>query len=622
MNIDKSVIITQNRRYFRSMELLFFFAVVIVNIAMVSATSTRVDAIENETIVMPCSVNKSAGEKAYWYEASLNYINYERSIRRTLPNPDIAARLAVVGKNENYNLQISRVKVNDSSSYHCQIYMTDNGTNNYLRTIDYELVVYAPPTAQYPICGYQPMKPNVGDVVSVFCESRGGQPAAELSWHSDGQQLASTKDQERNLITFSKTLDEYDNGMSFMCVSESPGYIEPKSCSVTPLIDPPSVVLEMMQSKIYVNDQITFSCQGNGMPSVSYQWKVNKTIISQDTARFALNREGRELRIMGALIADNGTMVTCVVTTPTGLTASRQRMLIISPAFTSCNHDSSETLAQNQTQIPIVMIVVAYLGGVGSTLLVVLLIMFLCKKRKKYIDKKSSQVSLITKLWPSKRDAFNPTPDSTPVHIFSKESAFVTSSSGSQPPPHPPRDQLSHTQKNQYFEMSSGTFQQQPSATLPTMSYKNDYQLQARAPPPPLAPGDRLGIGYENVGRGSGTDLTDLSMSDVSESFRPPIPSASGRPPMSPINIYMEPKIPSLPVPHPYDGPSEQGPAPPRKMYDAVPNSTRRASDSGPKRRRRDFGDQPEYTEIDTLDLPQSPIRQTYEASIISNFDL
>lgn len=589
-----------------AMASLFEFVLFVVIISVVGASNINIQGMVNSTITMPCDLSGTNGSLVYWYSKTQDeFLSSQRVVQRVL-SPELYPRLAVRGTNTRYDLDITSLRLSDGGVYRCQIYTIINQTTQkFVKTIDYELVVHAAPLRQYPDCSVSGSG-NINDSVSMSCLSRGGAPPAQLNWYRGEELLPSIREVATNTIFYNKTLNGEDNGVNYTCRASSPVFTEPRECTVTLLSVPPTVTLKQSRGRVFENDEVTYWCLGFGMPSVSYQWLMNDAIVSEDSSSVTFYDGGRELHLLNAAMADNGTMVTCRVTTPSRLVSSQGMMLLVSKKENACNNSS--ILVNVPSKFPIIAILVAFIGGIGITLLFMIVIKALCKRHRRRHDLQSRRAE---ELWSSKQSEYSTADEpTTGLDIFSKDSAFVTSSNGLQPPPNQPNVvQNIQAQKNQYFEMHSKAFRES-SATFPKSGPRNDYQMRSTAPSPPMLAMDHQAFGYENVGRGSGTDLTDISHSEAS------VPTGFGRPM---INIYMEPKVPSRPIPQSPNGNHARSQSLQRVTYDAVPKGKRNEAEFK-KAHQREKGEQPEYTEIDCM--AYTPIHDTYEASIISNFEL
>nr|XP_054754563.1 uncharacterized protein LOC129260630 [Lytechinus pictus] len=583
------------------MAILFHCVLFVMTVDVVVGSNISIMGIVNTTITMPCDISGTNGSLVFWYSnEQRRYLSSQRVVQQKLES-DLYSRLVVKGTNKRYDLQISSLRYTDGGVYRCRIFTIINRTEQmFVKTVDYEVVVHAAPLPQYPNC-WVSGSTNIHNRVSISCVSRGGVPPAQLNWYRGDQLIPSTKNFATNTITYNKNISEEDNGVNFTCRASSP-VIRDRECSLILLSVMPTVTLRQSRGYVFENDEVTYWCSGSGMPSVSYRWMMNNVIVSKDSPNVSFYDEGRELLLYAAM-ADNGTRVTCQVITPSGLMSSDGITLLVSKKEDDCN--TSRIFIHVPSKIPIIAIFVAFVGGIGMTLLFMIVIKALCRHHRRRRDQRAKRAE---ELWTSKHSDYSTAAEPTSGEdIFGKDSAFVTSSNGLQQSQNPPPViQNIQAQKNQYFEMHSGAFRES-SATFPKSGPRNDYQMKSTAYSPPILAMDQRAFGYENVARGSGTDLTDISHND---------PSTHDSKPM--INIYMEPKVPSRPMPQSPNR-NMRSQSLQRVTYDAVPRGLRHDCEVK-KNLQREKGEQPEYTEIDCM--AYSPVRNTYEASIISNFEL
>ncbi|XP_072038458.1 nephrin-like [Amphiura filiformis] len=286
-------------------------------------------AIQGETATLKCTVvmntNNVVLSWLYWSKG-----NKHLSINDTiLPDmgADVKARYSITGNRSSgeYYLSISNVNKVDQGSYHCS-YISNTGGET---SIPARLTILVPPEDGYPKCEAHPSSDGGFDSSTIWpgqgvvfsCNSRGGDPAAQLSWHRGNDSILEPR---TSRITYERILTREDNGITFTCKAESPALLTPRKCSVTPMKITPVVQVRSMSGQIKSGENGTFHCEGSAIPRVyKYTWYAfsDVTPIESDH-RFTISNHNQVLTIHDVDYSENRMEIRCEVAIKAGLKSS------------------------------------------------------------------------------------------------------------------------------------------------------------------------------------------------------------------------------------------------------------------------------------------------------------
>ncbi|XP_063954711.1 roundabout homolog 3-like [Lytechinus pictus] len=294
----------------------------VVAVTSVGAISFReqpesITAIGGETVVLHCAVNNQADIPLYWQ--NLDTASYISLNRRMNPYGQIGeeqlSRFEVTGNVERgeYHLQITNVSKADEGRYACVFFLNFNYYSQVAK-----VRVVRPPDRGYPKCAIDPIqRANVGDNITLSCESRGGDPPATLSWVRGTTRLITKRGRHHKgdpIVHYSMTLTEEDSDVRFTCVATNSALEQPITCSLTPLRSSLGVLLRPVVASVEVGQAFTFACITERMPNLAYQWYINNELIDGRESRFTYLRGGQRLLIEAVTMEDDYALVKCEVT--------------------------------------------------------------------------------------------------------------------------------------------------------------------------------------------------------------------------------------------------------------------------------------------------------------------
>ncbi|XP_072021922.1 uncharacterized protein [Amphiura filiformis] len=283
---------------------------------------SHVVAIQGDNILFNCVVGPHVTQTLSWKDIDTgNFLtkgpgidpgqNFDKSTRD---------RFKLFGDRANgeYHLQIRGLVGDDGGRYACYYY--DEATATDIHSTIVTLSVMTPPHEGYPRCSTEPefTRLDVGDNITLVCESRGGNPPAALTWirERDIVNVRYTPNNIQPINKISFVLTEQDKDKKFVCLARNPATKQPISCSVKPLRS--SIGLRITPPTMRANpgSAATFNCISEPVPGLVYTWYVNDQRVDGSHARFSDKRGGRRLKIYPVLPEDDFTLVTCVVEQP------------------------------------------------------------------------------------------------------------------------------------------------------------------------------------------------------------------------------------------------------------------------------------------------------------------
>lgn len=295
---------------------------IMVTATCVSAISFReqpesATAIAGETIELHCAVNNQADLKLYWQ--NLDTASYISLNRRLNPYGQLGEeqlnRIEITGDVDRgeYHLRITNASKADEGRYACVFFLNFNYYSQVAK-----IKVVRPPDRGYPKCAIDPIRrANVGDNITLTCESRGGDPPATLSWVRGTTRLITKRGRHHTgdpIVHYSMTLTEEDSDVRFTCVATNPALQQPSTCSLTPLRSSLGVLLRPVVASVKVGEAFTFVCITERIPNLVYQWYINNEPIDGREPRFTYIRGGQRLLIEAVTMEDDYALVKCEVT--------------------------------------------------------------------------------------------------------------------------------------------------------------------------------------------------------------------------------------------------------------------------------------------------------------------
>ena len=284
--------------------------------------------IQGDTATLKCTVVLNTPNAVlswlYWSKG-----NKHLSINETiLPDAgdDVKARYSISGNRTKgeYYLKIVSVKKFDEGSFHCSYISSTGGETS----VSAKLTVLVPPERGYPKCNVHPAN-DAGDAstnwpgqgVVFTCFSRGGDPAAQLSWHRGNHSILEPR---TSRITYERILKREDNGVTFTCKATSPALLTPRFCYVTPMKIHPIVEVRSMSGQVKKGENSTFHCEGSAIPRVhKYKWFASaSTNPIEDNEKFTLSNGNQVLTVHDVDYVDDRMEIRCEVNIKTGLKAS------------------------------------------------------------------------------------------------------------------------------------------------------------------------------------------------------------------------------------------------------------------------------------------------------------
>lgn len=280
-------------------------------------------AIQGDTVLFRCAVGPHVTATLAWKDIDTGTLltkgpgvdpeqRFEKSTRD---------RLTLIGDRANgeYHLQIQDVVGDDGGRYCCHYYDEATGTDYNSNVVT--LTVMTPPDDGYPVCQTEPSfgRFNVGDNVTLVCESRGGNPPAALTWirERDILDVKYTPGTATPLNRVSLVLSEQDVDKKFVCLARNPATKQPLSCSVKPLRSAITARVAPSTMRADPGADAVFNCISEPIDGLVYTWYVNDQLVDGSHRRFSTRRGGKRLKIFPVISQDDFTLVTCVVEHPT-----------------------------------------------------------------------------------------------------------------------------------------------------------------------------------------------------------------------------------------------------------------------------------------------------------------
>ncbi|XP_078699789.1 kin of IRRE-like protein 3 [Branchiostoma floridae x Branchiostoma belcheri] len=185
-------------------------------------------------------------------------------------------RHRIVGDSSNgeYNLQISRLKLEDSGKYKCS-------TASVPTAEEAVLTVVVPMAGPPEIIGAE-LPLTSGHQLVLRCRSRGGHPPPRLVWYNGTREFGSTKaaedteDGQQSLELFSPRVSKWDNGANFTCIADQgfPHLVKPTGTSRILRVNyPPIVSVPSPSVHVREGQTVNLTCYVDANPRATVKWR-------------------------------------------------------------------------------------------------------------------------------------------------------------------------------------------------------------------------------------------------------------------------------------------------------------------------------------------------------------
>lgn len=270
-----------------------------------------------ESVTLRCSISRPFAVDVFWKRVDkMLYLS-----RNTFVEPQEGLnvtswkeRYTIVG-NQNkgqYFLQIDNFMIDDVGSYACEYYSSGS-----VKSRVADLRIATPPDAMYPICSISPRGPHsVGDVITLSCDSIGGDPPASLAFRRGSETLRiylPFSGHPHSLVTHTFILEERDVNRRYTCVLRHSALANPRACSLMPLRTRVGAYLRPLVGKVMEGENVTFTCVAERLPDLQFNWFVDGELVD-GTDRFRqVDSSGQRLLISNTGMDLDYSLITCEV---------------------------------------------------------------------------------------------------------------------------------------------------------------------------------------------------------------------------------------------------------------------------------------------------------------------
>ncbi|XP_033121852.1 uncharacterized protein LOC117120865 [Anneissia japonica] len=323
---------------------------------------------------------------------------------------------------EDFILFMDKLKLTDAGNYQCGYLDGDRGFKSLGNAL---LTVQKPLLPGSPSCEISSPreKPDVGDEITLRCVATGNELQPLLALYRNGMQLRSVDEQYS--VEYTLVLEETDIGIEFACVLKSPEFVAPRICSMVPIVVRPEVRIVPEKQEVFKGSDVRFTCDVSSSEKiVSYSW-IHLPLPVLLSRRYIEENNGQVLRILNAKVTENNTKVTCQVRTESGLTSNANGTLLVFtrpselyPHSTTPRHDlltakdryksdtrspsyydesptiSSPDDGSSTTIRPVVAMLVAGVGGIVFSLLIMAAVFVFTKHEEQELLKKFPHVTI------------------------------------------------------------------------------------------------------------------------------------------------------------------------------------------------------------------------------------
>lgn len=293
-----------------------------------------------EHVTLPCRVENKQG--------NLQWTRDDFGLGR---NRDLKGfeRYRMSGSDEegDYTLDIDSVTLEDDAKFQCQVGAAPGGVEP-IRSRYSFLTVTVPPQSP-EILGGAVIQTQEDRVVSLECISRGGKPAAEITWldadkmpissgiQTSVEKLPDKKRQNTKSVLKLRVLRSHHN-TSITCEAQNSAEVSPRSTSVLLKVEfAPWVSLQHTPSQLKEGDSASFQCQASANPDqVSFSWLVD------NKKKEAVLGKPHLLILPGLTRSDNGAIVKCQASNSIGKSEETRTLNIFyNPEFLKRPQDVS-----------------------------------------------------------------------------------------------------------------------------------------------------------------------------------------------------------------------------------------------------------------------------------------
>jgi len=262
-----------------------------------------------EHVTLPCRVENKQGNLQWTRD------DFGLGLNRNLKGFE---RYRMSGSDEegDYTLDIDSVTLEDDAAFQCQVGAAPGGVEP-IRSRYSFLTVTVPPESP-EILGGAVVKTQEDRMVSLECISRGGKPAAEITWLdadnmpiSSGiqtavEKLPDKKRQNTKSVLKLRMLRSHHN-TSISCEAQNSAEVSPRSTSVLLKVEfAPWVSLQHTPAQLKEGDSASFQCQASANPDqVKFSWLVDNQEVEGGVDQPHI------LILPGLTRADNGAIVKC-----------------------------------------------------------------------------------------------------------------------------------------------------------------------------------------------------------------------------------------------------------------------------------------------------------------------
>ncbi|XP_038078710.1 kin of IRRE-like protein 2 [Patiria miniata] len=276
------------------------------------------EVLMNAPMTMPCSISSTTQATVYWeVPGSVNRLYVEPNQQLPAGTP---ARFSIGGQDGtgNYNLNISRVQIEDEGMYTCNVIVDDGRGDIQPETLTSQsailTVIRVPPIGD-PVCWIREGRlVEVGDDLSLMCAS--SDPTVELKWYLGDVPLSSSNFETYSPgpgIRYSILAESSVNQRTFTCQPNKGQY---EACQVTVVVRHSPIVTIEADAMMETGIDATFTCTAIGNPpDFAYTWHYNEYQISfAQHPRFnraRLEKSGSVLILPDLTDSDNNATLRC-----------------------------------------------------------------------------------------------------------------------------------------------------------------------------------------------------------------------------------------------------------------------------------------------------------------------
>ncbi|XP_038048990.1 uncharacterized protein LOC119722759 [Patiria miniata] len=145
---------------------------------------------------------------------------------------------------------------------------------------------------------------------------------SNLNWYriDSGEEMSPISAQNGEAIWRMAGLD---NGVEFLCVGQNSTSGDVSTCTLMPLVVPPTVSVENLGGAFVLGKEASLICKAEGLPSIDrYHWYVDGLEDEGLGSRLRRSEDGKIVTIERLMISDDGSVITCEAYIPSGLKAS------------------------------------------------------------------------------------------------------------------------------------------------------------------------------------------------------------------------------------------------------------------------------------------------------------